>query len=436
MNRKQFLRAVFYGTGAMLLRKTMNNVHIGKAMDNTYQIFMPVIQKNKIRIIYDSATFAEALVDSTIQPGEILMMDDGVYMGDFVSANLIGTEDQPIIIKPRNPGRVVIDGSLYFGNTAWVHFYDIEFMDSRPDRTFVTIGIKGYFTGFGLYGCLIHDMHSSGVSWYGSGAGEIAECVFYNNGYRETDGSGHGHSIYSLNDLGGSRRIARNIFHDNLGRYTIHIYSGDERNLKDFTCEDNIIAGDPVHTGGGQGLKDFIYRRNIQFGKWCQLGRYSYANPNERGLIQDNELIDSMYSANMDCDLPWVDLVENSNLLYGGSIFAPGYVPQNPTGYKFLPNPAMKVWINAFTKSARWLGSLAIFNRDSAESVSVDFSQLLMGGKYKLRNSQNMAETWNFDYTGTPVNVPMTTWTTVARIGDSIPSNGLPVFAAFVIERQ
>jgi hypothetical protein len=436
MNRKKFIKTAIYGAGAIVLSQLIDKNNIANALNNPYQTFLPIIQKNNVRYIDNSKSLAEALVDPTIQPGETLLMDDGVYTGDFISERLFGTEDQPIEIRPLNPGKVIIDGSLYFGNTAWVHFYDIEFKDSRPDRTFATIGIKGYFTGFGFYGCLIHDIHSDGVTWYGSGAGEIAECVFYNNGYRVADGSGHGHSIYSLNELGGLRKISRNIFHNNLGRYSIHIYSPDARNLRDYTCADNIIAGEPVHTGGGQGLKDFIYQRNIQYGKWCQLGRYGFSYLNERGLIQDNEYIDSAYSANMDCDYPWVDLVESGNKLYGGASFTAGYTPQNPAGYSFLSSPATKIWKNVFTKSTRWLGSIAIYNRDSAEYVSVDFSNFLTVGSYKLRNSQNMAETWNFNYIGTPINVPMRIWTAAQRIGDSIPNNGLPIFAAFVIERQ
>ncbi len=437
MNRKKFIKTALYGAGAVLLSRIFEKSHTANALNTSPQIFLPIVQKNTSRYIYNSATLAAALVDSKTKPGEILLLDDGIYRGDFTSENLFGTQEQPIVIKPINPGKVTIDGSLYFGNTAWVHFYDLEFMDSRTDRYVTTIGIKGYYTGFGFYGCLFHDIHSDGITWYGSGTGEIAECVFYNNGYRISDGSGHGHSIYTLNDLGGLRKISRNILHNNLGKYSIHIYAGDNHNLKEYICEDNIIAGEPVHTGGGQGLKDFVYRRNVQYGKWCQLGRYGYSYLNERGLIQDNEYIDSSYSANMDCNSPWVDLVESGNKLYGASTFTSGYTPQNPAGYEFLPSPQTKIWINAFHKSSRWLGSVAVYNRDNATYVNADFSSLLTPGSYKLRNSQNMAETWNFAFNGTQVNVPMKIWTAAKRIGEATPiSNGLPVFAAFIIEHQ
>jgi hypothetical protein len=367
-------------------------------------------------------------------------MDDGVYTGDFISSNLFGTENLPITFKPVNPGKVIVDGSLSIVNTQWIHFCDIEFMDSRLDRTYVTNGINASIKGFGLYGCLVHDIHSSGVSWFGSGAGEISECVFYNNGFHDTAGGGYGHSIYSHNHSGGSRRIARNIFHDNLGRYTIHLYSLGKNYLKDFTCEDNIVAGDSVHTGGGLGLIDFIYQRNVQYGYHCQHGRYTIREEegyhNIRGLIANNEFVDvDGYSVNRDNSLPWEDLTESKNVFYQ-SADPDLYMPIDPSGYSRVQQPATKVWLMPFTKSARWLGSLAIFNRDSAEWVGVDFSPLLAGGSYKLRNTQNKAETWNFVYTGGSVNVPMLIWTAAARIGDTIPSNGLPKFAAFVIERQ
>jgi len=76
---------------------------------------------------------------------------------------------------------------------------------------------------------------------------------------------------------------------------------------------------------------------------------------------------------------------------------------------------------------------VAIFNRDSAESVPVDFSSLLSEGRYRLRNGQNITETWAFDYLGGLVNVP-TGWTSAPRIGDETTTSTWPVFGGLVIE--
>jgi hypothetical protein len=77
---------------------------------------------------------------------------------------------------------------------------------------------------------------------------------------------------------------------------------------------------------------------------------------------------------------------------------------------------------------------VSIFNRDSAATVSVDFSSLLANGNYRLRNGQNMTETWDFTQAGVAINIPMNIWTAPHIIGAGDGYNYLPIFGAFVIE--
>jgi len=378
--------------------------------------------------IDDPIRFADVLISQRIIPGDTLLLADGTYIGDWtVPVAISGTEAAPIIVKPQNPGKVIINGSLTI-NGSWTHWYDLEIMDARTDRHLITNSITMNYEGTRLHGCLIHDLHSDGVNWFGSGVGEVSECVLYNNGFRESDESAHGHGIYTHNTNGGQRTIARNIFNDAIGDYAFQIYSGGDNYLRDYVVEDNIIPDDPVHTGGGLGLINFLYQRNIQYGNYCQQGRYSGANANIDGTIKDNFFVGlSSYTVNQDTVPEWQNLVESGNEVYGGQ-------PANRTGYTYYEQPATKSWIVAFSKSARWLGSVAIFNRDSADTVDVDFSSLLTNGNYLLRNGQNMTETWAFTYSGNAVSVPMNMWTAAARIGDTAQALVFPIFGAFVIE--
>ncbi len=375
--------------------------------------------------IDDPVTLAQALASKNIYPGDTLRLRAGTYAGDWV-ANIGGTQAAPVRIMPYNGEKVTIDGTWTF-NQPYLEVYDVEITNSDPDRHAIDTGITMNYPGCWLIGCDIHDLHSSGANWFGSGAGGIVECMIRNNGYISDDG-GHGHGIYTHNNGGGARSIARNVFFDQLGNYTIHIYSGDSNALKDYTVEDNIICGDPVHTGGGLGLIDFIYRNNFQFGEYCQQGRYSGDNQNINGQITGNTFIDLVsYSVNADCTYTWDNLTEADNLVYGGE-------PASRAGYTLLDQPATLIKLVQFTKSERWLGSLAVFNRDSAQTVSVDFSSVLSNGNYRLRNGQNPSETWDFVFAGSAVGVPMDIWSSAARIGDTTPPTTYPIFGAFVIE--
>lgn len=372
--------------------------------------------------IDDPVTLAQALSSGKIIPGDVIKLRAGTYPANWI-ANIGGSADAPVKIMPYNNEVVKIDGTFSFGK-PYLEIYDLEFLNSDEDRYDSSGPIAMHFPGCWLIGCDIHDMHASGVYWMGSGAGGIVECLFRNNGYLLDDESGHGHAIYTHNG-GGARLIARNIFFSGFSDYNIHIFSGGDNYLKDYTVEDNSIFGDQVHTGGGLGLVDFIYRNNIQYLHACDQGRYS-TQPNVRGSITNNILIGlSRYTVQDG----WVDLTESGNIVYGGE-------PADRTGYTQMEAPATLVKIVPFTKSNRWLGSVSIYNRDSAATVAVDFVGALADGNYLLRNGQNPAETWAFTYAGSAINVPMDTetWSAAAQIGGTTPDTTFPVFGAFVIE--
>ena len=368
-------------------------------------------------------------VERNIIAGDILYLADGVYSGDYVLPNSItGIFGNPVIIKPRNPGKVVIDGSLKIDG-EYVEVYDINFTDSRIDRHLSSQGVYCAQLGFGLFGCIVANQHNSGLSWYGSGIGNVCENLFLLNGLRYEDNSGHGHSIYTHNNGGGLRTIARNAFYDNLGNYTIQIYSGGANYLKDYNVQNNTIFGDPVTTGGGLGLIGFLYENNIQFQDYCQQGRYSGDHVNQNGIIRNNTFIDLFnYSVNANCTYDWENLTEENNIVYGGE-------PADRIGYAVTAKPDTRTWFTPFTKSARWVGMITVYNYIEAETVAIDLTGLIEAGSYVLRNTQNPSETWAFENVTRSINIPTFGWTAQAFIGDHENTCTFPTFGCFVVEK-
>lgn len=294
--------------------------------------------------INDPIKLEQVLQSNKVVPGDTLYLRGGIYTGNWI-ANIGGTLEAPVIIKPYNLEPVIIDGVFTFGRPH-LRVMDIEFTNYNTDRTLWDSGITMHPQGSWLIGCDIHDMHSDGVNWMNSGVGGVVECRIENCGSLNPDGPPHyGHAIYTHNNAGGARLIARNLLLNSMGRYTIHIYSASSNYLRDYTCEDNVIWGDPVHTGGGAGLVNFVYQRNIQYSEYAQMGRYS-GQPNNGGLIQDNLFIDlSAYSVQSG----WVDLTETNNTVWGGE-------PADRAGYTVEQMPFNWSQFIPFTLSERWSG--------------------------------------------------------------------------------
>jgi hypothetical protein len=361
--------------------------------------------------------FADALRSTRIAPGDHVWMLAGRYTGDWVST-LVGTAESPIIIEPYGNGPVIIDGSLNIQG-AYTQWIDLDFTDSRTDRTQQTPGVTADQIGTVLAGCSVADMHSNGVNAFGPGPADVLECALLNNGYVD-GGVNVGHAIYAHNNYGGARRIGRCAFFDQLGKYTIHIYSTSANALKDFIVTDNLIMGDPMHDGGGLGLSSYQYQRNVHYQDYAQHGRYSLAEND--GVISDNVMIDQdfYYCA--------ADLTQTDNLVYGGLRPWP-----YETGYTLYDLPELLTWWIPYTESRRWAGMVGIYNRDSASHITIDMSGLA-NGDYLLRNAQNLSETWAFTWTGSPISVS-TAWTSQARIGGITHPTTWPVFGALIVER-
>lgn len=312
-------------------------------------------------------------------------------------------------LQPEAGARVVIDIADTF-DMRGATVKDIELMSSNADRKVVQTGINMSAANTRLIGCIVHDIHSSGVKWFGSGVGEISECVFFNNGYRDPDESGHGHCIYSHNHLGGEKVIDNNILIGGLGKYALHIYSGGANNLKDYTVTRNMTLRRPTIVGGGLGVSNLTYSQNVQHGNAIYIGRYSSNNVNCTAT-------DNLYSAGA-----WLEITDFQTVTESGNTEV----------------TTERVVIYPCTKSTRKLAHIAVFNPDEAETVEIDLAALeLEAGDYLLRNAQNLAEEHAFTLgESAVVTAPMTGWTASLRIGEPAQSVGsvFPAFGIFILE--
>lgn len=334
---------------------------------------------------------------------DTVSVPEGTYHGDF-------TVPAGVTLQPEAGARVVIDIANEF-DMRGATVKDIELFSSDTDRARIQVGITMSAVNSSLIGCVVHDIHSNGANWFGSGAGEISECLFFNNGYREPDNSGHGHCIYSHNAFGGARRIDNNILIGGLGKYALHIYSGGANALKDYTVTRSITAKRPTIAGGGLGVSNLTYSRNVQYGNAIYIGRYS--------------------SNNVDCVV--------TNNLYSGGAFIEITDFETVTEADNAEVTTERVVIYPCTQSTRKLAHIAVFNPAAAETVGIDLAALeLEAGDYALRNAQNLAEEHLFTLgESAVVSVPMTDWTAALRIGEPALSVGsiFPVFGIFILER-
>lgn len=310
--------------------------------------------------VAEPVQFYKAIASGNIIPGDTLYLRGGTYRGDWL-LDIDGTAEAPIIIKPYNLEPVTIDGTFNFGNSQHVHVMDINFTNSNPDRTLWDEGITMNNIGDWLIGCDIRDMHSDGVNWFGSGIGGVVECRILNCGSEALSYiNDWGHAIYTHNNGGGLRTIARNLLLPQIGRYGIHIYSESANYLRDYLVENNVNLH-PVHTGGGQGLTDYVYQGNVSSGVYEQHGRYSQ-QANNTAIIQNNTLIglSSFY-----VESGWIALTETGNTVWNGK-------PDNRAGYTLEAMPENWTRFIAFTQSERWAGiQCTIANSEfSAEIVN------------------------------------------------------------------
>lgn len=333
--------------------------------------------------------------------GETVYAPEGTYTGDF-------TVPAGVTLRPVENARVVIDVLNQF-DLSGATVIDIEFTSLNPDRTVIQDGLTMSAVNSHLIGCSVYDVHSSGVNWFSSGAGEITECLFYNNGYRDINQEGHGHNIYSHNNGGGERIVRNNFLLGGMGKYALHIYSGGKNALKDYHAFQNITVNRPTIVGGGLGVSGLVYHDNIQHVNACYIGRYSSNN------------LDCTVRDNMFTGSAFLEITDFETVIESGN--------ETITDARSVVFPC--------TQTTRKRAHIAIFNPKRLEAVDVDVSALgLDEGVYTLVNAQNPAESRPITINRAGMmTAPMMDWTAALRYGE--PYNArtptMPVFGTFIL---
>ncbi|WP_057937769.1 T9SS type A sorting domain-containing protein [Algoriphagus resistens] len=178
---------------------------------------------------------------SPLNPGDSLILADGVYQGNYISA-VNGSPTKPIIIMALTTGKAIIDvslnrsaeaGIIINGNNTW--FIGIHITSSDTNRRSDdssgstplanTSGITVYGNNNKLINCWIYDVLGGGLGLWRSGLNlEVYGCVIFNNGSQDAL-RGHGHGMYiQHDDVNSPKKIVNNFVFQNASQ-GINIYT-------------------------------------------------------------------------------------------------------------------------------------------------------------------------------------------------------------------
>lgn len=421
---------------------------------------------------------------SVVAPGDTIWIRGGTYVGTFL-CNLVGSPDEPIIVRQYPGERATIDGadSDRYGGALFVQarhtwFWGFEITSSDPVRYTdlegnTTANIPrpvGVYTGPGPgngLGCrfinlVIHDTAEG--YWLGSPAddAEVYGSVVYMNGWLKPSGAG-GHGIYPR-CYSGVKRIRDNLVFCQFG-YGIHAWS--DRGVVNLEISGNISfnngrlgncylsnifvssgasnlalvendvynsgeadipvggTGDAgIHIGSADGL---IFANNYVVGnrRTNSLDRLAVrfeSEPAGAVDIESNVIIDECVGAQL-------------QTLGPGNIYLSA-----PVGTQVFVRP------NAYEDGSGYeapRANVAIYNWQLAPTVAIDLSEVLVpGDPYEIRDVMNYfgPPLKSGVYTGAPISLDMSMTTVTAPVG--VGEDGMPIpppphtapeFAALVV---
>jgi len=320
-----------------------------------------------------------------VAAGDTIYLLGGIYKRrpqELFEVRLIGSEGNPIQIRPLQGERVGIDGGLSVQNPSahvWVRDLEIFVSEPVPEKP-VSPGsspedLKRPWGGVNMYGgvnckyinLIIHNCNQGISCWKDAIGAEIYGCIIYDNGWLGTD-RGHGHCIYTQNDQG-VKVISNCIMSCRYdGTYTLHAYGSERAYVNNFLVEDNIFyKKGPFLIGGGRPSHNIRVFRNYLYGVGVRIG---YDAPyNENCEVRDNVVVNGEISI-----IRYKQALQEGNLVIRKD-------QERPAGNKIVLLP------NRFDRNR---GHLAIFNWGKSEKVEVPVKGFLKDGdSFRLMNPED-----------------------------------------------
>lgn len=435
--------------------------------------------------IYVSTGTELSLALTKLVPGQRLVLKEGHYTDVNFLESINGTPDKRITITAQ--GKVVVDCLNYMAiNGSDVTVDGIEFYtDSWIGDRFKSVKtydfiIQGQRTI--MKNCVIHDFGNVGL-WSNAVGSTLEGCLIYNIGYGSNS---QGHTLYTQN-ADGFMVVRNNIFL--AGNYTsafcLHLYgSGGAAGLRGYKFDHNTFFGGRNLIGsGGQKVYDIYFNNNVLIKGNIELGAGGWATePLHEFNLEGNRLWDAGYNikkagilnlthtkatfgsmqgnvtnvvaGNIDYNT-YIFYFDGSNrnvsfnrvnynYVYGCCIDALQPV-RDKLGWevhsteKIYPTgpPPDEIDVNVYEITR---ANVAIANYSLTPSVNVSLSGL-DPGIYRAYNAQNPKEWFDFNFTGSVVNFPMTGWTISPPIGTegglmTQTSTMFPKFGIFYITKK
>lgn len=202
-------------------------------------------------------TFAQAIRDPEIKPGDRLLLHEGTYTGDF-DITLID-----VVILPVAGERVIINGKLdVHGSDVTLQGLEITYSSwasretstagSSPPDIPTDKGIAVYGPRTKLINCVIHNSVSGVFVWNPAWGTEIYGCLIFNGGWKGPD-RGHGHATYSQNNHAIPRVYENNIFFNMFADNLTALY-GDQEVSKYTITGNTLFGGVYALLGGDEGI--------------------------------------------------------------------------------------------------------------------------------------------------------------------------------------
>lgn len=438
------------------------------------------------------ASFELAIRSGHVIPGDTILLLDSIYKGVF-QITIMGTQDQPIIIKPLNDYKALIDGGLIIGDLhgekgSHIVIRDFQITNSDTWRgTWLTVqGSIERAPSINVqapYVSIINNfIHDGGVGVCGYSAAR--ECLVYgniiwNSGWAD-DVHGGAQNIYMHSS---TKTIRHNVFAGAFKR-SVQLH-GNHGALTESTVSENVAICKESFLVGSYNVPnhDIVIDGNHILG-WAEIG-YVY-DPNDNVTVSRNIIYSQSYSGIR--FLRWKNINFQGNKIIKPSnlsvdIFLPSddsaeiatynidrnQYYQLPQGYKtpfeIRKHKAISFsdWqkegydINGFFKynfpeanetyvypneypGDKRMGIVVIWNWEALDNVAVSLKELglVEGETYLWRNAQDpLGDISTWTYYGKQYLFPMIERTVAYPIGfnELLLPNQFPLFGCFIIER-